>query len=162
MSKHHYHAVIWIDHHEARVFHFSPTDVERLVLHPDNRPGTSITKQTQSGVGTHLRITTIFTQPLNQLQTPVRLSLQDQPMQRPTGQTHSPPRSQADERHRRSGNCRSSKRRATRRLCQKILQGDGSDAAAEGVGDWRNALHFCLGAGSGHNSGMIVRSSIHE
>jgi hypothetical protein len=79
-----------------------------------------------------------------------------------TGQTHSPPRSQADERHRRSGNCRSSKRRATRRLCQKILQGDGSDAAAEDVGDWRNALHFCLGAGSGHNSGMIVRSSIHE
>jgi stalled ribosome rescue protein Dom34 len=36
MSAHHYHAVIWIDHHEARVFHFSPTDVERLVLHPDH------------------------------------------------------------------------------------------------------------------------------
>ena len=36
MSKHHYHAVIWIDHHEARVFHFSPTDVERLILHPDH------------------------------------------------------------------------------------------------------------------------------
>ena len=30
----HYHAVVWIDHHEARVFHFSPTDVETLVLHP--------------------------------------------------------------------------------------------------------------------------------
>lgn len=36
MSEHHYHAVIWIDHREARVFHFSPTDVERLVLHPDH------------------------------------------------------------------------------------------------------------------------------
>jgi stalled ribosome rescue protein Dom34 len=36
MNKHHYHAVIWIDHHEARVFHFSPTDVERLILHPDH------------------------------------------------------------------------------------------------------------------------------
>jgi hypothetical protein len=36
MNDHHYHAVIWIDHHEARVFHFSPTDVERLVLHPDH------------------------------------------------------------------------------------------------------------------------------
>ena len=36
MSQHHFHAVIWIDHHEARVFHFSPTDVERLVLHPDH------------------------------------------------------------------------------------------------------------------------------
>jgi len=32
----HYHAAIWIDHREARVFHFSPTDVEALVLHPDN------------------------------------------------------------------------------------------------------------------------------
>ena len=36
MSTHHYHAVIWIDHHEARIFHFNPTDVERLVLHPDH------------------------------------------------------------------------------------------------------------------------------
>jgi stalled ribosome rescue protein Dom34 len=36
MSQHHFHAVVWIDHHEARVFHFSPTDVERLVLHPDH------------------------------------------------------------------------------------------------------------------------------
>src|SRR6202040_2252507 len=36
MSEHHYHAAIWIDHREARVFHFSPTDVETLVLHPDH------------------------------------------------------------------------------------------------------------------------------
>jgi stalled ribosome rescue protein Dom34 len=36
MNSHHQHAVIWIDHHEARVFHFSATDVERLVLHPDH------------------------------------------------------------------------------------------------------------------------------
>src|ERR1700726_253189 len=36
MNNNHQHAVIWIDHHEARVFHFSPTDVERLVLHPDH------------------------------------------------------------------------------------------------------------------------------
>jgi hypothetical protein len=36
MTIHHYHAVIWIDHREARVFHFNPTDVETLVLHPDN------------------------------------------------------------------------------------------------------------------------------
>lgn len=32
----HYHAIIWIDHHEARVFHFSASDADRLVLHPDN------------------------------------------------------------------------------------------------------------------------------
>ena len=36
VSSHHFHAVVWIDHREARVFHFSPTDVERLVLHPDH------------------------------------------------------------------------------------------------------------------------------
>ena len=36
MTSHHHHAVVWIDHREARVFHFSPTDVEKLVLHPDN------------------------------------------------------------------------------------------------------------------------------
>jgi hypothetical protein len=32
----HYHAIIWIDHHEARAFHFGQTDVDRLVQHPDN------------------------------------------------------------------------------------------------------------------------------
>ena len=36
MNNHHYHAVIWIDHHEARVFHFNPTDVDQLILHPDH------------------------------------------------------------------------------------------------------------------------------
>ena len=30
----HYHAIVWIDHREARVFHFSPTEVDHLVLHP--------------------------------------------------------------------------------------------------------------------------------
>jgi len=36
MSPHHSHAVVWIDHREARVFHISPTDVDRLVIRPDN------------------------------------------------------------------------------------------------------------------------------
>ena len=36
MNKAHFHAVIWIDHHEARVFHFNPSDVDTLVLHPDH------------------------------------------------------------------------------------------------------------------------------
>jgi hypothetical protein len=31
----HYHAIVWIDHHEARIFHFNPEAVDRLVLHPD-------------------------------------------------------------------------------------------------------------------------------
>ena len=30
----HYHAVIWIDHREARVFHFSPAEADRLVVLP--------------------------------------------------------------------------------------------------------------------------------
>ena len=32
----HFHAVVWIDHREARIFHFNATDVEKLVLHPDH------------------------------------------------------------------------------------------------------------------------------
>jgi len=32
----HYHAVVWIDHREARVFHFNPTEVDKVVLHPDH------------------------------------------------------------------------------------------------------------------------------
>jgi stalled ribosome rescue protein Dom34 len=35
-SMSHYHAVVWIDHREAKVFHFSPTEVDKLVLHPDH------------------------------------------------------------------------------------------------------------------------------
>jgi stalled ribosome rescue protein Dom34 len=30
----HYHAVVWIDHREARIFHFNITEVDRAVLHP--------------------------------------------------------------------------------------------------------------------------------
>ena len=32
----HYHAIVWIDHHEARVFHFNVSEVDRLVLHPQH------------------------------------------------------------------------------------------------------------------------------
>ncbi len=32
----HYHAVVWIDHLEARVFHFNATDVDAMVIHPEN------------------------------------------------------------------------------------------------------------------------------
>jgi hypothetical protein len=32
----HYHAVIWIDHLEARIFHFNVAEVDQLVLHPHN------------------------------------------------------------------------------------------------------------------------------
>jgi stalled ribosome rescue protein Dom34 len=32
----HFHAVVWIDHREARVFHFNPDDALRAIIHPDN------------------------------------------------------------------------------------------------------------------------------
>jgi hypothetical protein len=32
----HYHAVIWIDHHQAKVFHFNPDDAELAVIRPDH------------------------------------------------------------------------------------------------------------------------------
>ncbi|MBB4198260.1 translational machinery protein [Rhodoblastus sphagnicola] len=32
----HNHSVVWIDHHEARIFHFNAEDEERLVVRPDN------------------------------------------------------------------------------------------------------------------------------
>jgi len=28
----HFHAVVWLDHHEAKIFHFSITDVERALV----------------------------------------------------------------------------------------------------------------------------------
>ena len=30
------HAVVWIDHHEAKIFHFNHDEVEKLVLKPEN------------------------------------------------------------------------------------------------------------------------------
>ena len=30
----HFHAVVWIDHHQARVFHFNENDVESEQVHP--------------------------------------------------------------------------------------------------------------------------------
>jgi hypothetical protein len=32
----HYHAVVWIDHRQARVFHFNQSDADKLVVNPDN------------------------------------------------------------------------------------------------------------------------------
>ncbi len=30
------HAIVWIDHHEAKIFHFNQDEVEKLVLQPEN------------------------------------------------------------------------------------------------------------------------------
>ena len=32
----HYHAVVWIDHRQARIFHFNAIGAEELTVHPDN------------------------------------------------------------------------------------------------------------------------------
>ena len=32
----HFHAIVWIDHREARIFHFNVSEIDRLVLHPHN------------------------------------------------------------------------------------------------------------------------------
>jgi hypothetical protein len=32
----HYHAVVWIDHRQARIFHFNESDADKLVVNPDN------------------------------------------------------------------------------------------------------------------------------
>lgn len=32
----HFHAIIWIDHHEAKIFHFNATDADLQTLHPNN------------------------------------------------------------------------------------------------------------------------------
>ena len=32
----HYHAVVWIDHRQARIFHFNTIDAEELTVHPEN------------------------------------------------------------------------------------------------------------------------------
>src|SRR6202011_4531000 len=50
-----------------------------------------------------------------------------------TCQAHSPARPEADGGHRRGGNRRSSGRRSAHRVCQKILQGSRSNAAAKAV-----------------------------
>ena len=36
MSAQHFHAVIWIDHHEARIFYFNVSDANEIVVRPKN------------------------------------------------------------------------------------------------------------------------------
>jgi stalled ribosome rescue protein Dom34 len=31
-----YHAIVWIDHHEARVFHFGVDEADKVIVHPRN------------------------------------------------------------------------------------------------------------------------------
>lgn len=43
----HYHAIVWIDHREAKVFHFNAVEVDRLVVRP-HRPSRRIHHKSNS------------------------------------------------------------------------------------------------------------------
>ena len=43
----HFHAVVWIDHHEARIFHFSAAEADKIAIHPD-RPARHLHHKAQS------------------------------------------------------------------------------------------------------------------
>lgn len=49
----HYHAVIWIDHHEARVFHFNADQADEAVVHAAHSP-THLHSKAGSASGTHV------------------------------------------------------------------------------------------------------------
>lgn len=34
MTEQHYHAIVWIDHHQARIFHFNLQEADEQVIHP--------------------------------------------------------------------------------------------------------------------------------
>ncbi|MBC7994668.1 MAG: translational machinery protein [Rhizobacter sp.] len=49
----HLHAVVWIDHEQARITHFSDDAAEQLVLHSTHRPGKIHHKNGPSGGSGH-------------------------------------------------------------------------------------------------------------
>jgi stalled ribosome rescue protein Dom34 len=50
----HHHAIVWIDHREAKLFHLNTTEVDRMILHP-HRPTRHIHRNATSiGGGTSL------------------------------------------------------------------------------------------------------------
>jgi hypothetical protein len=48
----HYHAIVWLDHHEARIIHFNPTEADETVIHPTHPPRHMHAKS-GSASGTH-------------------------------------------------------------------------------------------------------------
>ena len=131
MSSHHFHAVVWIDHHEARVFHFSPTDVERLVLHPDH-PTRHIHHKANSIGSGHAAEDHDFLHAVVQSIADAGAVLVTGPANAKTElvkhiSQHDPQLMKIIVGDR---DCRSSQRRAARRPCAKVFQGGRSDAAA--------------------------------
>jgi len=50
----HYHAVVWIDHHEARVIYFNADDADETTIHPEHPPR-HLHHTSGSAAGTHER-----------------------------------------------------------------------------------------------------------
>ncbi|HVJ44088.1 MAG TPA: hypothetical protein VM639_21475 [Dongiaceae bacterium] len=48
----HYHAILWIDHHEARVIHFNATEADEKLIHPSHPPR-HLHAKVGSASGTH-------------------------------------------------------------------------------------------------------------
>ena len=51
----HYHALVWIDHREAKVFHFDATDVERTSIRSDH-PDQHLHHKANSGDSGHVGV----------------------------------------------------------------------------------------------------------
>jgi stalled ribosome rescue protein Dom34 len=49
----HYHAVLWIDHHEARIIHFNADEAEEKLVHPAHPPR-HLHVKAGSASGTHV------------------------------------------------------------------------------------------------------------
>jgi stalled ribosome rescue protein Dom34 len=52
MSTQHYHAILWIDHHQARVIHFNATEADGTLIHPSHPPR-HLHSKAGSASGTH-------------------------------------------------------------------------------------------------------------
>jgi stalled ribosome rescue protein Dom34 len=59
MTASHFHALVWIDHHEAKVFHFNATDSQRTVVASTN-PSLHVHHKANSGDSGHARVDTDF------------------------------------------------------------------------------------------------------
>ena len=57
----HHHAVIWLDHHEAKIVHFSPDDSEVETVHPADPPH-QLHIKSGSASGTHITTEPAFFQ----------------------------------------------------------------------------------------------------
>lgn len=56
----HYHAVVWVDHHQARVLHFNENEVEREEIHPVHPTGHIHHKANSIGSGHSAEDQTFF------------------------------------------------------------------------------------------------------